>query len=233
MSDSIYFTRPPCGPFCKYSEVKFPKFIPIQEKKKKKSYKFPSTKIDKEARKCWLEIQKWYTDYLDEKLYREQNLKASASDSDVGKQTKQCQHKCDMKENCFEWTSRKAMITDKRFGTSNMKYLAYGSAVESDEKKISIEFYVKIIKEKQSMLRLCHLKTEMIVKCLQTFFKPYDNITILWVDELDFQVNKARKTLCKDVFNNQVTENCAHAKAILYLDRSTAKLIRHKDLCVV
>ncbi|CAC5388563.1 unnamed protein product [Mytilus coruscus] len=235
MTDSFLFSRPSCGTFCEYSQVKYPKFVPVEETKK--SYKFPCSKIDKEAPKCWFDIQTWYTDYLDEKSFRKfgkKKLKTSLSDSAVGrKQSKGCEHLCELKQVYFDWTNRKSLITDKRFGTNNLKYLTTGSAYEQNESKLSVELYIKIMKQQLSTLRLCHMKTELIVQCLQLFFKPYDDTTVLWVTDLQTYTDKAKKSECKDIFNEPLTDNCTDMKAVLYLDKSAARLLRHKDMCVL
>lgn len=236
MTDSFLFSRPSCGTFCEYSQVKYPKFVPVEETKK--SYKFPASKIDKEAPKCWFELQTWYTDYLDEKSFRKfekKKLKTSLSDSAVGKKSKGCEHLCELKQVYFDWTNRKSLITDKRFGTNNLKYLTNGSAYEQNESKLSVELYIKIMKQQLSSFRLCQMKIELIVQCLQMFFKPYDNTIVLWVTDADLQTHtdKAKKSECKDIFNEPLTENCMNVKAVLYLDKSAARLLRHKDMCML
>lgn len=230
MTNSFLSSKYICGQFCEYGETKYPKFIPIYEKKK--SYRLPPSKIFKAAPKCCFDLQTWHIDYVDEKLFRkEKRVKTSQSDSSVGKENI-CQHNCKVKEVNYDGTSRKALVTDRRFGTSNIKFLTNGSSAWCDESKVSVEFYIKITKKQQSMLNLCHMKTEMIVTCLQIFFKPYNQTTVLWVNDLSSHIDKARERHSKDIFNETVNVKHTNVRAILYLDKNAAKLIRHKNLCL-
>lgn len=231
MTNSFLSSKSVCGQFCEYGETKYPKFIPIYEKKE--SYRLPKSKIFKAAPKCCFDLQIWHIDYVDEKLFRkEKRVKTSQSDSSVVVGKKDiCQHNCKVKEVNYDGTSRKALVTDKRFGTSNIKFLTNGSSAVCDESKVSVQFYIKITKEQQSMLNLCHMKTEMIVSCLQIFFKPYNRTTVLWVNDLSSHIDKARERNKKNIFNEPVNVNHANVRAILYLDKNAAKLIRHKNLC--
>lgn len=211
--------------------VKYPKYIPIEERKK--GFKFPCTKLDRKAPRCYFDMQTWYGDYLEEKELRGQyTLRQTASDTDAfQKRSKKCKHLTS--ENSFQWTDRKSIITHKRFGTKNNRYLQCGCSNEATAIPKRVEMYIQITKQQRFKLNLFHVKTEMVVKCLQNFFKPFDDTTVMFVSDLDTHIDKITKCNRKDIFDCNISDNLKRAKAILYLDDCPARLLRHKEMCVL
>lgn len=218
-------------------DVKYPKYIPIEEGKK--GVKFPRNKIDKKAPRCYFDLQTWYIDYLMEKeSYGHTKLRQTASETDaidILKRSDQCNHENVSSENSFLLSDRKSIITNRRFGTKNNRYLQCSCAclnVDATNMK-RVEMYIRITKEQLSKLHLFHVKTEMVVKCLQNFFKPFDDTTVMFVSDLNTNIDQGKKNNIKDIFDCFIGDKLKNAKAVLYLDEFPARLLRHKDMCVL
>lgn len=228
----------------KYSDGKqnigcdYPKYIPIGEKFGKI---YPKKSVDIESPSSWLDIQLWYMRYListnaeDKKLIKTQSETAFERKE---KKTLNSVSTCNVLDS-ENYTHVPKPIevaylngdTKDRFG-DNGKYLMVASTNSEECTKTPIEVYIKLDKTQCSFL---HLKTEMLVQCLKSFFGPFGDCRVYWASDLHLAIPKPSRCGLSDVFQLDILRQKIKDKisAVIYVTKEPAMLIRHANMCVL
>ena len=117
-------------------------------------------------------------------------------------------------------------LCEERFsGKINLEYIAVNA---KRAPKFSAQLYAMIIDEEN--YAMCHVKTELLASCLETFLYPNGEIQCLWVNNLPSMIQQLTKdTKLKPLLRKLVI--LKQFKAALVLSSEASKLIRHKDTC--
>lgn len=205
---------------------KYSKFIPVFDAW---GEKYPRGSISDRSLLCWLDLQAWYVNYLEEKMDNSSLLEINM-DSHRGCDDMELFRPSFHNKNQVREIQEKRAVDDDRFGKRNEEYLQTFTKEPEDDDSLSIQIYAKM--SNKSSMNLCRLKSEMIVCCLQNFFKPYDNFDLMWVADLDSHVAEIRDNRSCDIFKRLVMDmvDLANIMALVYLPPIPAAKLRHKDL---
>lgn len=202
------------------------KFIPVYDALNEK---YPRGDISDRSLLNWLDVQAWYVNYLEEKLDEVDFLETK--NSHKGLDDMELYRPSSRRRKQHLKIHEKSAMEDNRFGKNDQYLLTFTYDPEEDD-SLPIQMYVKMT---DASMNLCRLKSEMIVCCLQNFFKPYDNFDLMWVADLDGQISEIQSKKSLDIFKRDVVEtvDLQNVNAIVYLPRIPATKLRHKDLCVL
>ncbi|OWF38415.1 hypothetical protein KP79_PYT10708 [Mizuhopecten yessoensis] len=206
---------------------KYSKFIPVYEAL---GDKYPRGPISDRSLLCWLDLQAWYVNYLENKLDRICLLEIKRS-SNSGYDDMELYRPSPNHRNQQRKVHENFAFVDDRFGKRNEEYLKTFTKDPEEDESLAIQIFVKM---SNSSMNLCRIKSEMIVCCLQNFFKPYDNFDLMWVADLDGHIVEIQDNRTCDIFKRDVVDmvDLKNVKALVYLPQIPAAKLRHKDLCV-
>lgn len=199
---------------------KYAKYIPVNDKM---GDVYSRSDIDSKAPLSWLDLQIWFSEYLEEtektELYKCKSLTA-VDDCNGDLKWNKCNEKR-LNEDDIE--------NNFRFGERNKNYLLYASMIELDSSDTSIEVLIQM--RDGDSYAISRMKIDMISKCLYNFFMPFGENIVTWVDNVQFEIERKLLRGQRDLFGRKVeTEN---VKAVISLDPEPAALLRHKDLCIL
>lgn len=220
------------------TECDYSKYIPIGEKFGKI---YPKKSVDNRSTSSWLDIQHWYTSYLITKDAKDRKLIKTRSETAFEIKGRKI---CNSVSTCSVLNSEKHTYTPKRIEVAylsedtndrfgdNEKYLMVASTNSQECMKTPIEVYIKLDKTQCSFL---HVKTEMLVQCLKSFFGPFGDCRIYWASDLHLAIPKPTRDGLPDVFNLDILRQKIKDKisAVIYLSKEPGILLRHDNMCVL
>ena len=165
------------------------------------------------------------------KLIHRRNFKVSPAPKTTEEKKKNDDEKCKLSKGesseLFETSYSHPKETDERFSEHlNLEFLN----VNIDKSpKFSAHLYATIAEENANYA-LCHVKTELLASCLQTFLFPYGDVECFWVTNLPSMIQELTSDVKLRPLLRKLVD-CKKFEAALVLSPDASKLIRHKDTC--
>lgn len=218
---------------------KYPKFIPVEDMEVKL---YPKSKLDMKYPRCWLDIQTWFqqchrcnSHKIDTILYQTMNSKSESAINCLEKNV----DKLSVYPDGGDPLSLPGQEVENhpRFGFKNSTYCIMASKIDwSQGNRPPLELYIEILANGRPNPKLSQMKTEMIVKCLQSFFFPCGDAMVHCVESIAPHVQMVTGTAtATDLFGRKVSwvNSKNPVKAILFLSGVPATLLKHDNLCVL
>lgn len=234
----------------------YTKYIPVDNINRSS---YPKSKTDKVYPQCWFEVQSWFMktklrllQVLDSES---QYSLTTPSKSDTAIRGKFGFKSKRSKSSIFQ---KGQYATTKKFDKSSFNaldslgkgaypllrnisktYPRFGSYVNEQYCKIASSlkphFYTELYMQmpqpitKEPNFSLCHMKTELIVCCLQKFFfSRADNVHIMWVNDIQQQIG--RFSLNENAILLQDVSAALDVKALMIISPEVRILFKHNDL---